>query len=69
MAHFNDQEVADAVADHKAGVDAKGEREELEESTPPGRPLEGCNGNPATCDRKHEHVTPFCHQCQVLLAK
>jgi hypothetical protein len=38
MAHFNDQEEADAVADHKAGVDAKGEREVLEESTPPGRP-------------------------------
>lgn len=68
MAHFNDQEIADAIVHHNAGIDADDERQVLEESTPEGRPLEGCDGNPATCDRKHKHVTPYCHQCQVLLA-
>jgi hypothetical protein len=40
MAHFNDQEIAGAIAHHNAGNDADDVRQVLEETTPPGRPLE-----------------------------
>lgn len=65
MDHFNNDDVGRAVADHIAQNEARSEREEIDEATGPGRPLDGCNQQPATCERRLAGTTPFCNTCQV----